>query len=277
MIADAQLHIWAAESPGRPWPPGGAAAAHRAGEVLAEELLREMDAAGVARAVLVPPSWEGDRNDVALDAAERHPDRFAVMGRLPVADRSRALALLSGHTGRPGMLGLRFTFHRQPLAAMLATGALDWLWKELENADVPVMLYPPGLLRNVGEVAERHPRLRLAVDHLALPAHLRGPEAFGELDELIALARHPNLCVKASCLPASSTERYPFADVRGHLRRVFDAYGPERMFWGSDRTRLPCTYRECVEHFTHTLPFLCGRDRELVMGEALLDWIGWRR
>jgi L-fuconolactonase len=40
-----------------------------------------MDAAGVARVVIVPPSWEGDRNDLALAAARLHPDRFAVMGR----------------------------------------------------------------------------------------------------------------------------------------------------------------------------------------------------
>lgn len=32
--------------------------------------------------IIVPPSWEGERNDLALVAARLHPDRFAVMGRL---------------------------------------------------------------------------------------------------------------------------------------------------------------------------------------------------
>ena len=32
--------------------------------------------------MIVPPSWEGERNDLALAAASAHPDRFAVMGRL---------------------------------------------------------------------------------------------------------------------------------------------------------------------------------------------------
>jgi L-fuconolactonase len=78
MICDAQVHIWAANTPERPWrarhPP------HR--EPLGKvEHLGEMAKAGVDRVVIVPPSWEGDRNDLAIDAAGSHPDRFAIMGR----------------------------------------------------------------------------------------------------------------------------------------------------------------------------------------------------
>ena len=31
----------------------------------------------------------------------------------------------------------------------------------------------------------------------------------------------------------------------------------------------------CVTLFTEELPWLKGRDLELVMGEALCNWIGW--
>jgi len=82
MIVDSQVHIWAADTPERPWPPGEAARAHQPTPLTAEGLLEKMDAADVARAILVPPSWEGDRNDVVLAAAHRYPERFAVMGRI---------------------------------------------------------------------------------------------------------------------------------------------------------------------------------------------------
>ena len=82
MIVDSQVHIWAPDTPERPWPPGQAARAHQPTPLTAEALLEKMDAAGVARAILVPPSWEGDRNDVVLAAAHRYPERFAVMGRI---------------------------------------------------------------------------------------------------------------------------------------------------------------------------------------------------
>ena len=51
-----------------------------------------MEGAEVHRAVIVPPSWEGDRNDLALEAARLHPDRFAVMGRITIeSPESRGL------------------------------------------------------------------------------------------------------------------------------------------------------------------------------------------
>ncbi len=90
-IADAQIHIWAPNTPERPWAPGNV---HREVPLEAAEVLREMDAAGVQRTVLVPPSLDADRNDLALAAAQRHPDRFAVMGRLnPDLPGARALVV----------------------------------------------------------------------------------------------------------------------------------------------------------------------------------------
>ncbi|MBI3068122.1 MAG: amidohydrolase, partial [Betaproteobacteria bacterium] len=59
LIADAQVHIWAASTPERPWRPGQQP--HRETPLGADELLREMDAAGVHRAVLISPYWDGPR------------------------------------------------------------------------------------------------------------------------------------------------------------------------------------------------------------------------
>src|SRR5215211_1278739 len=80
LIVDAQVHIWAADRPDRPWPPGRAAQAQKPYPVTKEMVLAAMDEARVDRAVLIPPSWEGDYNDLVLDAAQTHPDRFAAMG-----------------------------------------------------------------------------------------------------------------------------------------------------------------------------------------------------
>jgi predicted TIM-barrel fold metal-dependent hydrolase len=84
LIVDTQVHIWAADTPERPWPKRHQP--HRAEPFGKDELLREMGKAGVDRAIIVPPSWEGERNDLALAAAAAHPDRFAVMGRLDQTD-----------------------------------------------------------------------------------------------------------------------------------------------------------------------------------------------
>ena len=72
-IIDAQIHVWGANTPDRPWPEGGDLLTIGDVPFGADEVVERMDAAGVSRAVLVPPSWEGDRNDVALDAAQPVP------------------------------------------------------------------------------------------------------------------------------------------------------------------------------------------------------------
>ena len=70
---------------------------------------------------------------------------------------------------------------------------------------------------------------------------------------------------------------YPYRNIHDHMRRIFDAFGPQRFFWGTDITRMPCGYRQCVTMFTEELPWLKGRDLDLVMGQGVCDWIGWQR
>ena len=60
-----------------------------------------------------------------------------------------------------------------------------------------------------------------------------------------------------------------------NIERLFDAFGPDRSFWGTDLSRMPCSYRECVTMFTEELSWLRGDDLDLVMGRALCNWVGW--
>jgi hypothetical protein len=62
-----------------------------------------------------------------------------------------------------------------------------------------------------------------------------------------------------------------------YLRQIYDAFGPARMFWGTDITKMPCSWRQCVTMFTEELSWLAERDKHLVMGQAVCDWWGWWR
>jgi predicted TIM-barrel fold metal-dependent hydrolase len=176
-----------------------------------DELLKEMDAAGVDAAVIHPPtSWDPNANELAVEAARQHPGRLA--------------------------------------------------------AD-----FPP----KVAQVAERHPGLKLIIDHLGRPSGTKDDAAWTSLPAMLALARHPNVAIKATGAPSYSSEPYPYRNIHGHLKRIYDAFGPARMFWGTDITRMPCSWRQCVTMFTEELPWLSGRDRELVMGGAVCARLGW--
>src|SRR5690606_24011528 len=122
----------------------------------------------------------------------------------------------------------------------------------------------------------RHPGLRITIDHMARqqPA-LKDDEAFGELDVLLALARYPNVAVKASGLPDYTNDVYPYRALWGYLRRTYDAFGPERLFWGTDLTKITCTYRQSVQMFTEEIDFFSAADLDLIMGRALCEWHNW--
>jgi predicted TIM-barrel fold metal-dependent hydrolase len=116
----------------------------------------------------------------------------------------------------------------------------------------------------------------MIVDHCGLNRHGQDEEAFIHLDKLVALAKLPNVAVKATGAPHYSTKGYPFRNIQDGLHRIFDAFGPKRFFWGTDITRMQCTYRQCVTFFTEELPWLKGRDLEDVMGRGLCEWIDWK-
>ena len=274
LIVDSQVHIWGADTPDRPWPPGRAHQAQKPYPVTKDMLLQGMDEAGVSRVVIVPPSWEGDRNDLALEASRLHADRFAVMGRLAI-ERPESRSLVADWKRQPGMLGLRFTFHTEVQKPWLTDGTADWLWTAAEKAGLPVMIYVPGSLPLVDGIAARHPGLRLVIDHLALVIGQKDDAAFADLPHLLALAKRPNVAVKASALPCCSTEPYPYRGLHKHLRQVVDAFGPRRVFWGTDWTRLPCTWRQAITLFTEELPWLSAADKDWIMGRAVCEWLGW--
>lgn len=274
MIADAQVHVWEAERPTDPWPAGGqeAAARHRP-PLSPEALLEEMDAAGVERAVLVPPFFEGYRNGYAIQASRDHPERFRVMPRLDLraADGPRRLEAL---LREPAVAGLRFVF--VPAAGVvLNDGAADWLWPIAAEREVPVMLHVPGQLEEAGRLASTFPSLRLTIDHLGLSGGAKDGAIAAEIDDLVALHVHRNVCVKASTLPYYSSEPYPYPSLHPLLARVLDAFGPERVFWGSDLSRLPGSYAQLVALFREELPFLGGAALSAVMGESLCAWLEW--
>jgi predicted TIM-barrel fold metal-dependent hydrolase len=81
------------------------------------------------------------------------------------------------------------------------------------------------------------------------------------------------VAVKASTLPSYVTDPYPFVSLREPIRQVFEAFGPERLFWGSEMTRLPVPYEQAVSHFTETLDFLTREDVEWVMGRGIRKWL----
>ena len=265
IIVDGQIHLWEKGTP---------SAHHRQEPYSAEQAIADMDDAGIDRALVHPVLWDPDSNELAQAAVRKYPDRFAIMGWFYLDDPQGRDIVAHGKE-RPGMVGLRFYTNDRHPQSWFTDGTLEWLWPAAERAGVPVSLGAAMFLPTVGRIAERHPGLKLIVDHMGVPRASKGEAAYGFQPELLALAKHPNIAVKATGQAGYAEDEYPFRSLHPHLHRCFDAFGPERMFWGTDITRMHCTWRQCVTLFTEELPWLKGRDLDLVMGEALCNWVGW--
>ncbi len=271
-IVDAQIHLWGSGLPSN--------LAHiQVTSFTPEEAIGLMDEGGVDAAVIHPPSWDPGSVDMAFEAVRTYPGRFAIMGSLPL-DKTQSQALIANWRDQPGMLGLRYTFLSDPARQWVEDGTLDWLWAAAEDAGVPIAALATDSLAAFGRIAERHPGLRLTIDHLGGRGGnttLKDAEAMTHMPDLLALAKYPNVAVKATGAPGYSSEAYPFPAMHAYLRQIYDAFGPDRMFWGTDITKMPCSWRQCVEMFTEDLPWLSDRDKRLVMGEAICAWWGWDR
>jgi predicted TIM-barrel fold metal-dependent hydrolase len=243
-----------------------------------EHLLAEMDRAGVTRCVIIPMVPPGDdasrSNPAALAVAASNLNRFAVMAPFDLTRPANA-RLLPAWRAAGGMLGVRLAFLRDPNLALLTEGRLEWFWSSAEEAGVPIMLLAPNSVDQIAQVAEAHPRLRLVIDHLNLHPSTVYADLALAVRPLLALAKNPNVAVKASALPCWANDEYPFRSVHGALSDVVAAFGPRRVFWGSDLTRLPCPYSDCVRLFTEAVPFLSEVDKDWIMGRAVMEWLGW--
>jgi predicted TIM-barrel fold metal-dependent hydrolase len=227
IIVDAQAHIWKMHTPERPWPADGIGQAHIPRPFSYYELSARMDEAGVDRVVIVPPSWEGYRNEYAMEAAKKWPKRFAVMGRLRLDD-PKSKELLATWKDQPGMLGVRHTFNRMQ-TGWLTDGTADWFWPAAAKAGIPVMTPTAGRARDFLRIVERNPDLVFIIDHMNVSDETakagKIPEA---ITEVVEFAKHPNVQVKMSSIAHKSSQAYPFRDLTDHLKRVFDAFGPRR-------------------------------------------------
>jgi predicted TIM-barrel fold metal-dependent hydrolase len=287
-LVDAQLHAFGPDIPARPWSPDygrtgrdvrkrAALAAH---PVEAEALVSMMDAVGVSAAVLVQPPMYGWDNSYSVDAALARPDRFRVVGLIDpaAADVDSRLAAWND-TGV--MVGARLVAIREHDRAALREGRFDGLFKAAERHGVTVFVVAPGQLDAIASIVGRHPGLQFVIDHLGLPQpplDSADPEPFGALDKLVGLSRFDNVAVKCTGVPSLSREPYPFLDVWPHIHRVLQAFGPERVMWGTDITRMLGlhTYAEAVFYMRHGGE-LGERDLELVMGGTLRRLLHWPR
>lgn len=270
-LIDAQIHVWKASTPDRPWP-ADAIQPQRPIPLEVPEVLTEMVAAGVSGALLLGPTWEGSRNDYVLEVAAADPSRFGAICRFATGDPQEVERLAHWHEVA-GMRAIRMSLNRGDVDGALDASRRSGFFAAAERYGVPLSIYAPGRYELFAALAEEFPGLKIAVDHAAVETDaVPLAEAVAPLADL---ARYPGIAVKASALPCFVQEQHPFPSVSEAIYRLVEAFGAERVFFGSDLSRLPVPYAQLADVFINRLPALDEEERALVAGRAIGTWLDW--
>lgn len=230
-VVDSHVHVWDAAEADYPWL-AEAPALRRAYRL--DEVEDEQRAAGVDQVVLVQAADDVADTELMLRTARQHPRVAGVVAWLPLRDPAGAAALLDRWHGEP-VVGVRHLVHRDPDPDLLLRPAVQETLALVAERGLAfdVCAETTHLLGLVPGIAERHPGLRLVLDHLGKPPiRDRGWQPWASL--LAAAAEPPTVVAKVSGLNTAAGPGWRPADLERYVEHAVEQFGPDRLMYGGD-------------------------------------------
>ena len=231
-VVDAHLHVWDLARSEYAWLTPDLGPLHAT--FTPDQAGAELEAAGIASAVLVQAEDSERDTDLMLEAAGRHPWVAGVVGWVQLDDPAAAERQLERRQDDPRFRGVRHLVHDDPRDDFLRLPSVRRSLRLLAERGIPFDVPDawPRHLAATADLAAAHGDLRIVVDHLGKPP-------FGGADwdrwqaTLRAVAAHPNTTAKVSGLQVPGRP-FTVAEVRPAWELALELFGPDRLMWGSD-------------------------------------------
>jgi predicted TIM-barrel fold metal-dependent hydrolase len=268
-IIDPHVHVWK-NDPRYPWPDD--LKSPPADDALPDTLLALMQKHGVEKTVIVHVIHYRWDCRYAADVVRAHPDKFMGVCRIDPASAKATSDL--DHWVAAGYHGVRLSPALGPGGEWINDAQqMDAIWSHAAHLKIPMcVLCPIGRIPDVEKVIERHNgTLDVCIDHMA-DCPIDQPD---ELKKLLRLARYPRVYVKLSHLWSLSKQEFPYRDTHDQVRRLYDAFGPKRLMWGTDWPGVEdyCGYARALALYRDEIKFFNDDDRKWILGQtALVLW-----
>ena len=239
-IIDTHMHVWSNNEGRYPFPhpyvPDFSIrdVPHQA---TVEMLIADMDQNACTHAVLVQVIYHGWDNSYLADCVKRFPDRLKGHGLIDPTDPNVA-DRLEFWVREHGLHGMRFSpiyyqGNRHGGDGWLNAPETHRLWRMAEKlGSVFNFFIAPQQLPKLASMVKAHPEVKITIDHLSQINLGQDPEP--QMRLLLSMAQYPNVFVKVSELTSvSRSGQYPFADAYPCIRRVYEAFGPNRLLFGT--------------------------------------------
>lgn len=128
-------------------------------------------------------------------------------------------------------------------------------------------LINPDALEAVDRACEKFPDTPVVIDHLARIG-VDGTIRPADVEYLCRLARHRQTHIKVSAFYALGKKKAPYLDLGPLIRRLLDAFGPERLMWATDcpyQVQGGHTYADSIALVHDRLDFLSRGDKEWLL------------
>jgi L-fuconolactonase len=232
VVVDAHLHVWDLARSDYAWltPDLGPLYA----TFTPEQARAELEAAGIASAVLVQAEDSERDTELMLEAAGRHPWIAAVVGWVQLDDPAVAARQLDRRLDEPRFRGVRHLVHDDPRDDFLRLPSVRRSLRLLADRGIPFDVPDawPRHLAATAELAAALPDLRIVVDHLGKPP-FGGPDWERWRATIREVAAHPNTTAKVSGLQVPGRP-FTVEEVRPAWEVALELFGPARLMWGSD-------------------------------------------
>jgi L-fuconolactonase len=228
VFVDSHHHLWDLARRDQPWTaaPGFAAIRRTFGVA---DLARAVAGTGVHRTVLVQVLNDAAETRDLLATAATSDLIAGVVGWVDLGDPSVADHL-------QGLVGVRHQMQAEPDPGQwLARPAVRRGLRALARAGLPYdLMIRPAQYDVAARTVADHPDLAFVLDHLGKPSIAEGAlQAWAA--GIRALARNPNLyCKLSGMVTVADRSRWTVADIRPYADVAFEAFGPDRVMFGSD-------------------------------------------
>ena len=266
-LIDAHSHIWTRDVEQFPLAKGQTVADLDPPSFTSEELIQTAAAEKVDRAVLIQHHiYHGWDNRYLIDAAERYPGKFKVVGM--VDDTRPTPAASMRKLQKRHVSAFRITAWIRGSDKWLDGPGMAAMWKcGAETGQAMCCLIDAVDLAAVDRMCAKYPDTPVVIDHFARIG-VDGKIRDSDVKQLCALSRHRRVYVKVSAYYALGKKQAPYLDLVPMIRRVYDAYGPQRLMWASDSPYQLVgdhSYRASISLIRDRIDFLSPQDREWLL------------
>lgn len=266
MIIEWNHHLFSSDTARYPFHPQAAYTpdVSRLSDDPIGDYLAHMQREGIDRAVVVHPEPYGDDHRLVCEALRQHPDRFRGVAHFFPRDPESPAKLAALVREVPGFVAARFHAHRgkEQYLDSFADPGVRAVWEQAAALGLIVELHiGPNYARQVAQAIRDYPEVTVLIDHLAEPAMGNIVEYMSVLE----LAKLDRVIMKLSGLNHLSTEPSPYLDVQPLVRGLAEAFGPDRLVWGSGTPHLIDLH----------LPDWSEADRAKIKGGNLEKLLAW--